>query len=69
VHRDIKPANLLLRDDGEVKLTDFGAALSQKGDITQMAGLVGSPAYMSPEQIRDEKLTQQSDMFSLGVVL
>lgn len=69
VHRDIKPANLLLRDDGEVKLTDFGAALSQKGDITQMAGIVGSPAYMSPEQIRDEKLTQQSDMFSLGVVL
>lgn len=69
VHRDIKPANLLLRDDGEVKLTDFGAALSQKGDVTQLAGLMGSPAYMSPEQIREEKLTQQSDMFSLGVVL
>jgi serine/threonine protein kinase len=69
VHRDIKPANLLLRDDGEVKLTDFGAAMSQKGDVTQLAGLIGSPAYMSPEQIREEKLTQQSDMFSLGVVL
>lgn len=69
VHRDIKPANLLLRDDGELKLTDFGAALSQNGDVTQLAGLMGSPAYMSPEQIRDEKLTQQSDMFSLGVVL
>lgn len=69
VHRDIKPANLLLRDDGEVKLTDFGAALSQNGDVTQLAGLMGSPAYMSPEQVRDEKLTQQSDMFSLGVVL
>ncbi len=69
VHRDIKPANLLLRDDGEVKLTDFGAAMSQNGDVTQLAGLMGSPAYMSPEQIREEKLTQQSDMFSLGVVL
>jgi serine/threonine protein kinase len=69
VHRDIKPANLLLRDDGEVKLTDFGTALSQKGDVTQLSGLTGSPAYMSPEQIREEPLTQQSDMFSLGVVL
>ncbi len=69
IHRDIKPANLLLRDDGEIKLTDFGTALSQNGDVTQMSGLVGSPAYMSPEQIREEPLTQQSDMFSLGVVL
>lgn len=69
VHRDIKPANLLLRDDGEVKLTDFGTALSQKGDVTQLSGLTGSPSYMSPEQIREEPLTQQSDMFSLGVVL
>jgi serine/threonine protein kinase len=69
VHRDIKPANLLLRDDGEVKLTDFGTALSQNGDITQLAGLTGSPSYMSPEQIREESLTQHSDMFSLGVVL
>lgn len=69
VHRDIKPANLLLRDDGEIKLTDFGTALSQKGDVTQLAGLVGSPAYMSPEQIREAPLTQQSDMFSLGIVL
>ncbi|MEI8158593.1 MAG: protein kinase [Burkholderiales bacterium] len=69
VHRDIKPANLLLRNDGEVKLTDFGAAMSQNGDVTQLAGLMGSPAYMSPEQIREEKLTQHSDMFSLGVVL
>ncbi len=69
VHRDIKPANILLRNDGDVKLTDFGAALSQNSDVTQVAGLMGSPAYMSPEQIRDEKLTAQSDMFSLGVVL
>lgn len=69
VHRDIKPANLLLRNDGAVKLADFGAAVSQNSDVTQLSGLVGSPAYMSPEQIREEKLTQHSDMFSLGVVL
>jgi serine/threonine protein kinase len=58
-----------LRNDGAVKLADFGAAVSQNGDVTQMAGLIGSPAYMSPEQIREEKLTEHSDMFSLGVVL
>jgi serine/threonine protein kinase len=69
VHRDIKPANLLLPEDGEVKLTDFGTALQINSDATQMAGLVGSPSYMSPEQIREEKLTHHSDMFSLGVVL
>lgn len=69
VHRDIKPANILLCNDGDVKLTDFGAAMSQNGDVTQLAGLTGSPAYMSPEQIREEPLTAQSDMFSLGVVL
>lgn len=69
VHRDIKPANILLRNDGDVKLTDFGAAMLQNGDVTQVVGLMGSPAYMSPEQIREEPLTAQSDMFSLGVVL
>jgi serine/threonine protein kinase len=69
VHRDIKPANLMLQADGEVKLMDFGTALLIDGDATQMAGLVGSPCYMSPEQVREEKLTHHSDMFSLGVVL
>lgn len=69
VHRDIKPANLLLARDGTVKLTDFGTALSLRGEATQLAGLVGSPAYMSPEQVREEPLTPHSDMFSLGVAL
>jgi len=69
VHRDIKPANLLLADDGEVKLVDFGAALSTQSEATQLAGLVGSPSYMSPEQVREETLTHHSDMFSLGVVV
>ena len=69
VHRDIKPANLMLARDGGVKLTDFGAALSLRSDATQLAGLVGSPSYMSPEQVREEDLTHHSDMFSLAVVV
>jgi eukaryotic-like serine/threonine-protein kinase len=69
VHRDIKPANIILQDNGDVKVTDFGTALSQRSDVTQLAGLVGSPAYMSPEQVRELVCTHQSDMFSLGIVL
>ena len=69
VHRDIKPANLLLQKDGELKLTDFGTALSLHSKETQMGGFLGSPAYMSPEQIKEQKVTHHTDMFSLGVVL
>jgi serine/threonine protein kinase len=69
VHRDIKPANVMLQAGGNVKLTDFGTAVSTRGDTTQLMGLVGSPCYMSPEQIREDTLTHQSDMFSLGVVM
>lgn len=69
VHRDIKPANLLLARDGNVKLTDFGVALSLRSDVTQLAGMVGSPSYMSPEQVREQDLTHHSDMFSLAVVV
>lgn len=69
VHRDIKPANLMLTQEGEVKLTDFGAAFSVRSDHTQLAGLVGSPSYMSPEQVREQDLTHTSDMFSLAVVI
>ncbi|MBV8658581.1 MAG: protein kinase [Burkholderiales bacterium] len=69
VHRDLKPANLLRPKAGGIKLTDFGAAMSIHAQHTQLHGLVGSPAYMSPEQVREAPLTHQSDMFSLGVVL
>jgi serine/threonine protein kinase len=69
VHRDIKPANIMVRTDFDIKLADFGAAQLARSDTTQVAG-VGSPAYMSPEQIRGgEEIDFRSDMFSLGGVL
>ena len=70
IHRDIKPGNILLSKDGEAKVSDFGAAFQQRQGLetSQMAG-VGSPAYMSPEQIRMEKLNQQTDIYSLGVTM
>ena len=70
IHRDIKPGNILLSDDGETKVSDFGAAFQQRQGLetSQMTG-VGSPAYMSPEQIRMEKLNQQTDIYSLGVTM
>ncbi len=69
VHRDIKPANIMVRPDFDIKVADFGAAQLARSDTTQVAG-VGSPAYMSPEQIRGgEEIDFRSDMFSLGGVL
>lgn len=68
IHRDIKPANILMTPQGEIKITDFGAALMTNVDQTQMDG-VGSPAYMSPEQVQQGKLTHQTDIYSLGVVM
>ncbi len=68
IHRDIKPANILLTDDSEIKISDFGAALTMHTDTTQISG-IGSPAYMSPEQLKEATLTHQTDMFSLGVVI
>jgi serine/threonine protein kinase len=70
IHRDIKPGNILLSKDGEAKVSDFGAAFQQRQGLetSQLTG-VGSPAYMSPEQIRMEKLNQQTDIYSLGVTM
>jgi len=67
IHRDIKPANILLSGEADIKISDFGAALNTSSDTTQITG-VGSPAYMSPEQVREQSLTYQTDIFSLGVV-
>ncbi|MBM3359403.1 MAG: cyclic nucleotide-binding domain-containing protein [Betaproteobacteria bacterium] len=68
IHRDIKPANILLAGDSDIKISDFGAALTLTSETTQLTG-VGSPAYMSPEQVKEQPLSHQSDMFSLGVVM
>ena len=70
IHRDMKPGNILLSERGEAKVADFGASFQHRKDFetTQLSG-VGSPAYMSPEQIRMEDLTQQTDIYSLGVVM
>lgn len=68
VHRDIKPANILVVSGTNIKVADFGAAYLCKVPETQVAE-IGSPFYMSPEQVRGEALDHHSDMFSLGVVL
>ncbi len=68
VHRDIKPANILVRRDFDIKVSDFGAAQLARSEVTQVTG-VGSPAYMSPEQVKGEDIDFRSDMFSLGGVL
>ena len=67
-HRDIKPGNILMSGPTDIKISDFGLALSAGIDTTQVTG-VGSPAYMSPEQIREQPLSQQTDIYSLGVVM
>lgn len=68
IHRDIKLANIMMCRNGDVKITDFGAAVLTRGDQTELVG-VGSPAFMSPEQIQQNSLTQQTDIYSLGVVM
>jgi len=68
VHRDIKPSNILLGKTGEVKITDFGIA-QVKTEQTSSKGIVGSPSYMSPEQVKEEPVEDKSDIFSLGCVL
>jgi serine/threonine protein kinase len=69
IHRDIKPANILLTHDGDIKISDMGAAIVLTNlDQTQIND-IGSPVFMSPEQIRNEPLTHQTDIYSLGVVM
>ena len=67
-HRDIKPANILHVGETDVKITDFGTALIAAGDTTQVTA-IGSPAYMSPEQVKEQPLTHQTDIYSMGVVM
>jgi serine/threonine protein kinase len=71
IHRDVKPGNILIDRRGNCLLTDFGIARMVEGTtaLTRTGGTIGTPAYMSPEQIRAEHLDGRSDLFSLGVVL
>lgn len=70
IHRDIKPENVLIREDGEIKLTDFGLARILDGEsMTRTGTILGSPAYMSPEQIEGLAGDHRNDIFALGVLL
>ena len=70
VHRDLKPANVLLSREGGVKIADFGIALDDSARaLTQTGYSIGTPRYMSPEQLYGERVDERSDLFALGVVL
>ena len=69
VHRDVKPSNIFLLKDGTAKVADFGIAHLESSDLTQVGTVLGTPAYMSPEQILGLPVDGRSDLFSVGVIL
>jgi eukaryotic-like serine/threonine-protein kinase len=69
IHRDIKPPNIILSSSGQPKITDFSIAFMKRGGSTLEQGLFGSPSYMSPELVKEELITEQTDLFSLGTIM
>jgi serine/threonine protein kinase len=69
IHRDIKPTNIMLSDGNVAKIMDFSIAQLSMADETQPMGLVGSPTYMSPEQVKEEHVSIQTDLYSLGAIM
>lgn len=71
VHRDIKPSNILITKNKDVKIGDFSIAHVNKAEVThtQPEGMMGSPKYMSPEQLSEENISNRSDLFSLGIIM
>jgi eukaryotic-like serine/threonine-protein kinase len=68
-HRDIKPANLIVTKQGQVKLTDFGIARLEDANLTQVSSMIGTPAYMAPEQFTGTGIDHRADLFACGVLL
>ena len=69
IHRDIKPENIMILDDGPAKIMDFGLARPESSNLTQAGTAIGTPLYMSPEQIKGLEVDERTDIFSFGVLL